>query len=110
MEEALLHDIFGVPRTYLSTGTEFKDGGLFVSLSPVEQLFVCPKCQSLDVIRKGKRTRRVQSLPIGFHPVFFQVEVPRCLCKSCGAIFEVPPPFALATRTTPKRSPNMSTA
>lgn len=96
MEEALLHEVFGVPRTYHSTGTEFKNGALFVSLSPAAELFACPKCKSLDVIRKGKRTRRVQSLPIGFHPVFFQVEVPRCHCKACRATFEVAPPFCPA--------------
>ena len=63
----------------------------------------CPECRSRDVIRKGKRIRRVQTLPIGFHPVYLEVEVPRCQCKACQRIFEIAPPFARPTRTTPKR-------
>jgi transposase len=55
------------------------------------------------VIRKGKRIRRVQTLPIGFHPVYLEVEVPRCQCKACQRVFEIAPPFARPTRTTPKR-------
>jgi transposase len=54
------------------------------------------------VIRKGKRIRRVQTLPIGFHSVFLEVEVPRCQCKGCQRVFEIAPPFAPPTRTTPK--------
>jgi transposase len=55
------------------------------------------------VIRKGKRVRRVQTLPIGFHPVYLEVAVPRCQCKTCQRVFEIAPPFARPTRTTPKR-------
>jgi transposase len=45
----------------------------------------------------------VQTLPIGFHPVFLEVAVPRCQCHDCQRIFELAPPFARATRTIPKR-------
>jgi transposase len=55
------------------------------------------------VIRKGQRIRRVQTLPIGFHPVYLEVQVPRCQCKGCGHIFEIAPPFVRRTRITPKR-------
>jgi transposase len=101
MEDTLLYGVFGVDKTYRSKGTELKDGMVFVSLEPKEDLLVCPACASKEVIRKGKRFRRIQSLPIGFHPVFLEVEVPRCRCKSCGQVFEIAPPFALPTRTTP---------
>jgi transposase len=108
MEEALLHDLFGVPRTYVSTGSSLKNGGYFIDLAPLASLLICPDCNSPDVIKKGKRARRIQSLPVGFHPVFFQVEVPRCLCKACGKTFEVAPPFAQPTRATRTSSPNSS--
>jgi transposase len=101
MEETLLHGVFGVDKTYRSKATELKDGGVFVSVEPTEQLFLCPGCGSRDVIRKGKRTRRVQTLPIGFHPVYLEVEVPRCCCKACERVFEIAPPFAQPTRTKP---------
>jgi len=103
MEDSLLHEIFGVSKSYCSSRTELKHGGVFVAVEPLAKLFVCPGCRSREVIRQGKRTRRVQTLPIGFHPVFLEVEVPRCKCKACQRVFEIVPPFARPTRITPKR-------
>ena len=103
MEDTLLHEIFGVSKSYRSTRTEVKQGGVLVAVEPLEKLYVCPECGSREVIRRGKRIRRVQTLPIGFHPVFLEVEVPRCHCKACQRLFEITPPFARPTRITPKR-------
>jgi transposase len=103
MEEILLHEIFGVSKSYRSTRTEVRHGGVFVAVEPQNKLYICPECRSRDVIRKGKRIRRVQTLPIGFHPVYLEVGVPRCQCNTCQHIFEIAPPFAQLTRTTPKR-------
>ena len=103
MEATLLHEIFGVSKSYLSTKTEVVHGGVFVAVDPLDKLYRCPGCGSRDVIRKGKRIRRVQTLPIGFHPVYLEVSVPRCQCNLCGHIFEIAPPFVHPTRTTPKR-------
>src|ERR1019366_7083491 len=82
MEESLLHEIFGVSKSYRSTRTEVKQGGVFVAVEPLDKLYICPECRSRDVIRKGKRTRRVQTLPIGFHPIYLEVGVPRCQCNN----------------------------
>jgi transposase len=103
MEETLLHEIFGVSKSYRSTKTEVRHGGVFVAVEPREKLYRCPECGSREVIRKGKRIRRVQTLPIGFHPVYLEVAVPRCQCNTCGQILEIAPPFARLTRTTRKR-------
>lgn len=103
MEAALLHEIFGVSRSYRATSTEVRRGGVFVAVEPLDKRYICPVCRSRDVIRKGKRFRSVQTLPIGFHPVYVEVEVPRCQCNSCQHIFEIAPPFARPTRTTPRR-------
>jgi transposase len=103
MEDAILYEIFGVSRDYQATTTEVKHGGVFVGLEPRARRYVCPKCRSRDVIRRGKRVRRVQTLPIGFHPVYLEVEVPRCQCNRCEHLFEIAPPFAPPTRITPKR-------
>ena len=102
MEDTLLHEIFGVSKSYGSAKTEVKQGGVFVAVEPLDKLFVCPYCRSREVIRQGKRMRRVQTLPIGFHPVYLDVEVPRCKCKACRRVFEIAPPFARPTRSTPK--------
>jgi hypothetical protein len=82
MDETLLHEIFGVSKSYRATKTEIKHGALFVAVEPLDKLLIYPECRSRDVIRKGKRTRRVQTLPIGFHPVYIETQVPRCQCKS----------------------------
>jgi transposase len=103
MDDLLLHEIFGVSKSYRATRTEIKDGGVFVAVEPRDKLFVCPECRSRDVIRKGLRLRRVQTLPIGFHPVYLNVTVPRCQCKVCHHLFEIAPPFVPTTRITPKR-------
>ena len=103
MDETLLHEIFGVSKSYRSTRTEVRDGGVFIAVEPLDKLLLCPECGSREVIRKGKRTRRVQTLPIGFHPIYLETQVPRCQCKACQHIFEIDPPFAHPTRTTPKR-------
>ena len=103
MEATLLHQIFGVSNTYRSSKTEVKHGGVFIGVEPLDKLLVCPKCRSRNVIRKGKRIRRVQTLPIGFHAVYLEVVVPRCQCNECQHVFEIAPPFARTTRTTPRR-------
>src|SRR5208337_3976286 len=103
MEKTLLHEIFGVSKSYHSTRTEVKHGGVFVSVEPLESLYRCPKCRSRDIIRRGQRTRRVQTLPIGFHPVYLEVGVPRCQCTSCWHLFEIAPPYVGRTHTTQKR-------
>lgn len=103
MEDAILYEIFGVSKNYRSTVTEVKQRGVFVGLEPLEKRFVCPKCRSRDLSRRGKRVRRVQTLPIGFHPVYLEVELPRCECNRCEHLFEIAPPFARPTPTTPKR-------
>ena len=89
-----MHEIFGVSKSYCSTRTEVRHGGVFVSVEPLDKLYICPECRSRDVIRKGKRIRRVQTLPIGFHPVYLEVGVPRYQCNTCQRIFEIAPPFA----------------
>jgi transposase len=103
MEETLLHEIFGVSKSYRSTRTAVRHGGVFVAVEPLDKLYRCPECRSRDVIRKGRRIRCVQTLPIGFHPVYLEVAVPRCQCNGCQQIFEIAPPFARRTRTTRKR-------
>ena len=50
-----------------------------------------PHNRSEQVVRKGKRYRHIQTMPIGFRPVTLKTEVPSCECKACGKTFEVSP-------------------
>lgn len=65
------------------------------------RLLVCPHCEGQDVIRRGKRFRRIQTVPIGLKPVFLVTEVPRCQCRQCGQVFEVAPLLPQRMFTTP---------
>jgi transposase len=61
----------------------------------------CPHCHSKEVWRRGKRQRRVHTLPIGPKPVVLVVEVPKCECRTCAKSFEVSPPLPQPIATTP---------
>ena len=37
---------------------------LMYNLAVTERLLVCPHCQGREIIRKGKRFRRLQTVPI----------------------------------------------
>lgn len=67
-------------------------GGVQLFLDLKSQALVCPRCGLADeVIRKGRRCRCLQTVPIGLKPVHLLTEVARCQCERCDVIFEVHP-------------------
>ena len=102
MSQSLLFHAFGVREGYDYVRTEYREGCVEFTLAVQEKLLVCPECQSRDVIRKGRRYRRLQTVPIGFKAVFLKTEVPQCACKSCGKAFEVSPPLPRDMCGTPE--------
>lgn len=101
MSQSLLYHAFGVREGYDYVRTEYHQGCVEFHLAVQSRRLVCPDCQSQEVIRKGKRLRRIRSVPIGLKPVFLVTEVPRCQCCGCGHVFEVAPPLPWPTSTTP---------
>ena len=93
MSQSLLFHAFGVREGYEYVRTEYPEGRIEFTLAVRPQLLVCPACQSKDVVRKGKRYRRIQTVPIGFKTVVLKTDVPQCACKACGKTFEVSPPL-----------------
>jgi transposase len=91
VSQSLLYHAFGVREGYEYVRTEYHHGAVEFHVAVEARLLVCPHCQGRDVIRKGKRFRRIQTVPIGREPVFLVTEVPRCQCRQCGAVFEVSP-------------------
>jgi len=89
----LLYHAFGVRGGYDYVRTEYHQGTVEFHLAVASRLMVCPHCQGREIIRKGKRFRRIQTVPIGLKPVFLVTEVPRCQCRQCGQVFEVAPPL-----------------
>lgn len=109
MSQSLLYHAFGVREGYEYVRTAYHAGTVEFHLAVKPELFVCPDCQSRHVIRKGARTRTLQTVPIGLKPVFLVTEVPRCECKDCGAQFEIAPLLPTPTCATPKSSRRTST-
>ena len=91
MSQSLLYHAFGVREGYEYVKTDYHDGAIRFHLAMKAALFVCPACKGTAVIRKGRRARSLQTVPIGLKPVFLVTEVPKCECKDCGAKFEVAP-------------------
>ena len=101
MIQSLLNHAFGVRKGYEYWRTEYADGCIrfFLLLKP--ERLVCPRCHSGEVSRKGRRFRELQTVPIGFKPVFLVTEVPQCECRDCGESFEIHPPLPRHMSATP---------
>ena len=94
MSQALLRKAFGVTGHYQHVRTDFVWGGVQFYLELKAEALVCPHCGLADeVIRKGRRCRCLQTVPIGLKPVYLLTEVARCQCRRCEATFEVHPPL-----------------
>lgn len=104
MSQSLLYHAFGVREGYEYVRTDYQHGAVQFHLAVKPELFVCPHCRSVNVIRKGGRERSLQTVPIGLKPVFLVTEVPKCACKDCGAKFELAPLLPRRMSTTLKSS------
>jgi transposase len=93
MSKSILTEVFGVAEGYELVRTEYEGDFLRLHLDVVESRFVCPRCASHQVSRKGRRHRELQTVPIGLTPVYLHAEVPDCHCRDCGARFELSPPL-----------------
>jgi transposase len=100
VSQSLLYHAFGVREGYHYVRTEYHQGTVEFHLAVASRLMVCPYCQGREINRKGKRFRRIQTVPIGLKPVFLVTEVPRCQCRECGQVFEVAPPLPRPMSTT----------
>ena len=106
MSTSLLNRVFGC-RDYRYKSTKYEDGAVIFSVEPKQKMIVCPECGSREVARKGKRTRRIRSVPIGRKAVWLDVIIPRLDCKKCLKRFEVFPTLPTAIEATPNVWNNM---
>lgn len=91
MSQSLLYHAFGVREGYDYRKTDYVEGRVEFHVSIKEELLKCPECGHGPCARRGKRWRRISSVPIGLKPTVLVVEVPACRCQSCGKTFEVSP-------------------
>jgi transposase len=110
VSQSLLYHAFGVRSGYDYVKTLYGAGCIRFVLTVRPELFRCPKCQSRDVKRKGRRFRQLQTVPIGLKQVWLITEVPQCQCRGCGQSFEISPPLPQPTRGTPSNSKAWSRA
>lgn len=94
MSQTLLQRAFGVSSQYQYERTDYLWGAVEFYLSLKDKALICPECRQTDkVIRKGRRYRWLQTVPIGLKAVYLVSEVVRCRCRRCELIFEVHPPL-----------------
>lgn len=94
MNQSLLQKAFGVSARYRCVRVDYHWGSVQFHLDIKAEALVCPQCGSPQaVIRKGRRCRVLQTVPIGLKPVYLVTEVARCQCRRCEVIFEIAPPL-----------------
>lgn len=91
MSAAILYHMMGV-RGYRYVGKKIVPGGMEITIACHRP--TCPCCGSAKVWRKGGKTRRFRSVPIGKKSVTLIIEVPRVHCLDCGALKQVHLTFA----------------
>jgi len=108
MSQTLLRKAFGLRGHYRHVRTDFEWGGVQFLLDLKPEALVCPQCRLADeVIRKARRCRCLQTVPIGLKPVHLLAEVARCQCRRCDLTFEVHPPLPGRTSDTPTSSKSL---
>jgi len=93
MTQSLLQKAFGVSGQYRCVRVDYQWGSVQFYLDLKAAALVCPECGSTEVIRKGRRCRVLQTVPIGLKAVYLVTEVARCQCRRCQVLFEVAPPL-----------------
>jgi hypothetical protein len=83
MSASILAEIFGIKEGYEVVRTEYGGHFLRLQLDVESAQFVCPKCGSREVSRKGRRHRELQTVPMGLTPVYLLG--PRGLLGRSGA-------------------------
>jgi len=94
MNQKLLEQAFGVSRDYRCAYVDTRSGSVQFRLELKPEALVSPRRGAAEaIIGQGRRFRVLQTVPIELRPVYLVTEVPRCLCRGCGLIFEVAPPL-----------------
>ena len=98
MSTSLLYHAFGV-RGDEYRSTEYREGGMTMTIEQPRQTLCCSQCGGRKVHAKGGVTREFRTLsiggrPIGGRPVRLRMTVPRVLCRTCFVDRQVKLEFA----------------
>ena len=64
----------------------FVGGHIRLRVRPKARLVRCPKCKSVDAIKRGKAERWLRTVPIGLKPVWLAIDLPRVQCRKCDCV------------------------
>jgi transposase len=93
MSTSLLYHRFGI-RGYQYTRTDYRDGQTVFTIHQEPETCRCSACGSPQVQMRGRVERRFRTVPIGNHPTFVVLPIPRVECQVCGVVRQVKIPFA----------------
>jgi transposase len=95
-----MYHAFGVRKGYEYHATKYVEGRVEFHLRVEKDHLKCPDYGSTPVHRRGGRTRRICSVPIGLKETVLVVEGPQCHCPACDKSFEVSSPLPAPTSDT----------
>jgi transposase len=93
MSTSLLYHRFGI-RGYQYTRTDYLDGQTVFTIHQEPETCRCSACGSPQVQMRGRVERRFRTVPIGKHPTFVVLPIPRVECQACSVVRQVKIPFA----------------
>lgn len=85
MSTSLLYHGFKV-RGYTYLRTEYQKGEIIFHLEKNKYKLCCACCGSNAVIKKGKKVRKIRTIPIGLRIVYLCLHLHRLKCKKCGCL------------------------
>ena len=70
--------------------TEYVEGTIIFHVETAAGKRRCAQCGSRNFIKKGKKIRRIRTLPIGRRPVFLAAHLYRLWCRACQSLRQEP--------------------
>jgi transposase len=101
MSTSLLYHGFGIKGSDYER-TRYMEGAIIFTVRQRREHLRCPRCNSLDVIKRGEVERRFKMVPIGRKAASLELSVARVGCTQCGAIRQVAVDFAETRRSYTK--------
>ena len=74
--------------------TEYVGGTIIFHVETAAGKRRCAQCGSRNFIKKGKKIRRIRTLPIGKRPVFLAAHLHRLWCRTCQSLRQEPVPWS----------------
>ncbi|MEI6297720.1 MAG: ISL3 family transposase [bacterium] len=87
MSTSLLYHAFGLQKQeYLKS--EYTSGKLILSTQTKPEELRCSQCNSYKIKKRGFKTRRFKTIPIGSKRVILNAKIQRVECLECGSIMQ----------------------